>query len=38
MPVAWDEIVPRIVSEAGLTPKDFEQPSQEQNNAHHLEK
>ncbi|RPJ23175.1 MAG: hypothetical protein EHM33_21680 [Chloroflexi bacterium] len=40
MPVAWDEIVPRIVTEAGLTPKDFEfdHTSQEQNNAHHLEK
>jgi methylenetetrahydrofolate reductase (NADPH) len=38
MPVAWDEIVPRIVSEAGLTPKDFDQTSQEQNNAHHIEK
>ena len=41
MPVAWDEIVPRIVTEAGLTPKDleFDQSSQqEQNNAHHIEK
>jgi methylenetetrahydrofolate reductase (NADPH) len=24
MPVAWDEIVPRIVTEAGLTPKEVE--------------
>ncbi len=38
MPVAWDEIVPRIVKEAGLTPKDFEHTLQEQNNAHHTEK
>jgi methylenetetrahydrofolate reductase (NADPH) len=38
MPVAWDEIVPRIISEAGLTPKDFEHTSQEQSNAHHIEK
>ncbi len=38
MPVAWDEIVPRIVTEAGLAPKDFDHTSQEQNNAHHLEK
>ena len=38
MPVAWDEIVPRIVTEAGLTPKEFDHTSQEQNNAHHIEK
>ncbi len=38
MPVAWDEIVPRIVTEAGLAPKDFDHTSQEQNNAHHIEK
>src|SRR5512138_3234905 len=38
MPVAWDDIVPRIVTEAGLTPKDFDHTSQEQTNAHHTEK
>jgi methylenetetrahydrofolate reductase (NADPH) len=40
MPVAWDEIVPRIVKEAGLSPKDveFDHTSQEQSNAHHIEK
>jgi methylenetetrahydrofolate reductase (NADPH) len=38
MPVAWDEIVPRIVTEAGLLPKDFDHTSQEQSNAHHTEK
>jgi methylenetetrahydrofolate reductase (NADPH) len=38
MPVAWDEIVPRIVTEAGLLPKDFDHTSQEQNHAHHTEK
>ncbi len=25
MPVAWDEIVPRIITEAGLAPKEFNQ-------------
>ena len=41
MPVGWDEVVPRIVMEAGLMPKEFvfEQSSQQEwNNAHHLEK
>jgi methylenetetrahydrofolate reductase (NADPH) len=41
MPVGWDEVVPRIVMEAGLMPKEFVfDPSsqQEWNNAHHLEK
>ena len=39
MPVGWDEVVPRIVMEAGLRPKEFVfHPSQEWNNAHHLEK
>jgi len=41
MPVGWDEVVPRIIKEAGLMPKDFviDQPSQqERNNAHHIEK
>ena len=41
MPVGWDEVVPRIVMEAGLIPKEFVfDPSsrQEWNNAHHLEK
>jgi methylenetetrahydrofolate reductase (NADPH) len=41
MPVGWDEIVPRLVVEAGLMPAEFVfDPSsqQEWNNAHHLEK
>jgi methylenetetrahydrofolate reductase (NADPH) len=41
MPVGWDEVVPRIVTEAGLMPPAlaFEQSSpQEWNNAHHFEK
>ena len=39
MPVGWDEIVPRIVVEAGLLSKDFlfDNTSQEWNNAHHFE-
>jgi len=39
MPVGWDEIVPRIVVEAGLLSRDFlfNNTSQEWNNAHHLE-
>jgi len=39
MPVGWDEIVPRIVVEAGLLSKDylFNNTSQEWNNAHHFE-
>jgi methylenetetrahydrofolate reductase (NADPH) len=41
MPVGWDEVVPRIVMESGLMPKEyvFDQSSQQEwNNAHHLEK
>ena len=40
MPVAWDEIVPRIIVEAGLMPKElvFEHTSQEWNNAHPIKK
>ena len=40
MPVGWDEIVPRIVVEAGLLSKDFlfNNTSQEWNNAHRIEK
>ena len=40
MPVGWDEIIPRIVSEAGLLSKDFlfDHTSQEWNHAHHIEK
>jgi methylenetetrahydrofolate reductase (NADPH) len=41
MPVGWDEVVPRIVMEAGLMPKEyvFDQTSQqEMNSAHHFEK
>ncbi|HLO31333.1 MAG TPA: methylenetetrahydrofolate reductase C-terminal domain-containing protein [Anaerolineales bacterium] len=41
MPVGWDEIVPRIVMQAGLMPKEyvFDQSSkQEWNNAHPIEK
>jgi methylenetetrahydrofolate reductase (NADPH) len=41
MPVGWDEIVPRIVMEAGLIPDEYVfDPSsqQEWNSAHHFEK
>jgi hypothetical protein len=41
MPVGWDQVVPRIVMEAGLMPKEyvFDQSSQQEwNNAHHIEK
>jgi methylenetetrahydrofolate reductase (NADPH) len=40
MPVGWDEVIPRIVSEAGLLSKDFlfDNTSQELHHAHHLEK
>jgi methylenetetrahydrofolate reductase (NADPH) len=41
MPVGWDEVVPRIVMEAGLMPEEFmfdESSQQEWKNAHHLEK
>jgi methylenetetrahydrofolate reductase (NADPH) len=41
MPVGWDEVVPRLVMEAGLMPKEyvFDQSSQQEwNNAHHIEK
>jgi len=40
IPVGWDEIVPRIIIEAGLMPKEFvfEHTSREWNNAHHIEK
>jgi len=40
MPVGWDEIVPRIIIEAGLMPKEFvfEHTSREWNSAHHIEK
>jgi methylenetetrahydrofolate reductase (NADPH) len=41
MPVGWDEVVPRLVMEAGLMPKEyvFNQSSQQEwNNAHHIEK
>jgi methylenetetrahydrofolate reductase (NADPH) len=41
MPVGWDEIVPRLVMEAGLMPQEFlfDQPSQQEwNNAHPIEK
>jgi methylenetetrahydrofolate reductase (NADPH) len=41
MPVGWDEVVPRIVMEAGLMPKEFvfdPTSQQELHNAHHLEK
>jgi methylenetetrahydrofolate reductase (NADPH) len=39
MPVGWDEIVPRIVVEAGLVSQDFlfNNTSKEWNNAHHFE-
>ncbi|HZM24326.1 MAG TPA: methylenetetrahydrofolate reductase, partial [Anaerolineales bacterium] len=40
MPVGWDEIIPRIVTEAGLLSKDFlfHSTAPEWNHAHHLEK
>jgi methylenetetrahydrofolate reductase (NADPH) len=41
MPVGWDEVIPRIVMEAGLWPKEYMfNPSshQEWNSAHHIEK
>jgi len=40
MPVGWDEIVPRIVTETGLLPKElaFDKSSAEWNHAHDLEK
>jgi methylenetetrahydrofolate reductase (NADPH) len=41
MPVGWDEIVPRIVVESGLMPKEFlfdPKAQQEWNNAHPIEK
>jgi methylenetetrahydrofolate reductase (NADPH) len=41
MPVGWDDVVPRIVMEAGLMPREyvFDQSSQQEwNSAHHLEK
>src|SRR5688572_5260050 len=41
MPVGWDEVVPRLVMDAGLMPKEYVfDPSsqQEWNNAHHIEK
>jgi methylenetetrahydrofolate reductase (NADPH) len=41
MPVGWDEIVPRLVIEAGLMPPEFmfdRSSQQELSNAHHLEK
>jgi methylenetetrahydrofolate reductase (NADPH) len=41
MPVGWDEVVPRIVIESGLMPKEyvFDQTSQQEwNNAHPIEK
>jgi methylenetetrahydrofolate reductase (NADPH) len=41
MPVGWDEVVPRLVMEAGLLPREyvFEQPSQQEwNSAHPIEK
>jgi methylenetetrahydrofolate reductase (NADPH) len=40
MPVGWDEIIPRIVSDAGLLPRQFlfDNTSQEWKHAHHLEK
>ena len=41
MPVGWDEVVPRLVMEAGLLPREymFEQPSQQEwNSAHSIEK
>jgi len=40
MPVGWDEIVPRIVIEAGLLSKDFlfDNTAPEWNHAHYFEK
>jgi methylenetetrahydrofolate reductase (NADPH) len=40
MPVGWDEIVPRIVTEAGLAPNHllFDNTARELNHAHYLEK
>jgi methylenetetrahydrofolate reductase (NADPH) len=41
MPVGWDEVVPRIVMEAGLMPKEYvfgPSSQQEWNSAHHIEK
>lgn len=40
MPVGWDEIVPRIVTDAGLLSEDFlfDNTAPEWNHAHHLEK
>jgi len=41
MPVGWDEVVPRIVMESGLMPKEYvfdQTPQQEWNNAHPIEK
>jgi hypothetical protein len=41
MPVGWDEIVPRIVMEAGLMPREFlfnQTSQQEWNSAHPIEK
>jgi methylenetetrahydrofolate reductase (NADPH) len=41
MPVGWDDVVPRIVMEAGLMPREYvfdQSPQQEWNRAHHLEK
>ncbi len=39
MPVRWDEIVPRIVTEAGLLSKDFlfDKTAPEWKHAHHFE-
>ena len=38
MPVGWDEIIPRIITEAGLLPKEFlfDNTSREWKNAHNL--
>src|ERR1051325_6274151 len=41
MPVGWDEVVPRIVMESGLMPKEYvfdHTSQQERNNAHPIEK
>jgi methylenetetrahydrofolate reductase (NADPH) len=40
MPVGWDEVIPRIVTEAGIASKQllFNNTSQEWNHAYHLEK
>jgi methylenetetrahydrofolate reductase (NADPH) len=41
MPVGWDDVVPRIVMEAGLMPENYmfnSSSQQEWNRAHHLEK